>query len=165
MSATTPHGSSGAGWQRGERMRSLMRTAERVERGVGLFLVADFPVIDVIGFALAVVAQDDRVFFRLEGIDDGIERFVLDFDQLGAVVGDLARRRDDAGDFLILVERLAERQHHLLVVTVEGRQPLELGGIEISPVITALTPGNAIALLLSMLLMRACGYGLCTSAR
>ena len=38
---------------------------------------------------------------------------------------------DDAGDFLILVERLADREHHLLVVTVEGREPAELRGVEV----------------------------------
>jgi hypothetical protein len=42
-------------------------------------------------------------------------------DWKGLVTG--SRRGDDARDLLVLVEHLADGEHHLLVVAVEGRYP------------------------------------------
>ena len=45
----------------GSRARSLMLDLRRRQRRIGLRAVADFPVIDVVGLVLAIVAQDRLV--------------------------------------------------------------------------------------------------------
>ena len=109
-------------------------------------------MIDVVGLVLAVVAQDRFIFHRVERVDDRLERFVLDLDQLGGVGAASRVFRNDAGDFLVLEQRLADGEHHLLVVPVERRDPAKPGRSRSLPVITALTPGTASAAVMSMLL-------------
>jgi len=60
----------------------------------------------------------------------------------------------------MLEERFADREHHLLVESMKGREPRQLGGDEIFAGDDGLDAGIANAAVLSMLLMRACGYGL-----
>src|SRR5262245_4831302 len=97
----------------------------RFERLRGPVLVADFPVEDVVRLALAIRPQQDFVGLRLERIGDDWQWLVLDLHGLGAVDRSGARLGKDSGHFLILEERLANRQDHLLVEAVERRQPAE----------------------------------------
>ena len=101
------------------------------QRAVGLVAIAHFPVVDVVGFVLTIVAQNHFVRLGVERIGYNRQFFVLDFDELGCVVRGLACLGDDAGDFLELVQHLADGQHHLLVVAVEGRNPGQVGSFEI----------------------------------
>ena len=75
-------------------MRSLTWTVGCRHRGIGRSAVADLPMIDVIGLVLAVVAQDlSCLQFGDERIDDRLERFILDLDQLGRIVRRLRASR------------------------------------------------------------------------
>ena len=69
--------------------------------------------------------------FDGERIGDDRQRRVVDLHRFGAVDGRRARLGEHGGDFLILEEHLADREHHLLVEPVEGRQPPEPGGLEV----------------------------------
>ncbi len=126
-----PAGLEGRGMTARREDALLDANRRRIERTLGLSLVADLPMIDVVGLILAVVAQNDLIFLGSIRIDDRIERLVLDLDQFHGIGGNLAGLGNDAGNFLVLVERLAEREHHLFIVAVEGGQPFELGGVEI----------------------------------
>ena len=80
---------------------------------------------------LAIGPQQHLVGLRRERIGDHRQRLVVDLHRLGAVGGRRARLREHGGDFLVLEEHLADREHHLLVEAVERRQPAEAGGLEI----------------------------------
>ena len=80
---------------------------------------------------LAVRPQQHLVGLRRERIGDDRQRRVVDLHRFGAVDGRGARLGEHGGDFLILEEHLADREHHLLVEPVEGRQPPEPGGLEV----------------------------------
>ena len=80
---------------------------------------------------LAVGPQQHLVGLRRERIGDDRQRRVVHLHRFGAVDGGRARLREHGGDFLVLEEHLADREHHLLVEAVEGRQPAEAGGLEI----------------------------------
>ena len=94
-------------------------------------LVADFPMEDVVGLLFAVRTEQHLVGLRGERIGHDRQRRVVDLHRLGAVDGRRARLGEHGGDFLILEEHLADRQDHLLVEPVEGRQPPETGGLEV----------------------------------
>ena len=100
-------------------------------RASGAFLVADFPMKDVVRLALAVRPEQHLVGLRGERIGDDGQRRIVDLHRLGAVDGRRARLGEHGGDFLILEEHLANREHHLLVEPVKGRQPAEPGGLEV----------------------------------
>ena len=106
----------------------LLARAERARRPV---LVADLPVVDLVGLLLAVVAKDHLVLLRGEGIGHHRQRVVVDLDGLGAIHGRATRLRENGCDFLILEEHLADREHHLLVEAMERREPAEPRGLEI----------------------------------
>ena len=103
----------------------------RLQRARRPVLVAHFPVEDVVRLALAVRAQQHLVGLRRERIGDDRQRRVVDLHRLGAVDRRRARLGEHGGDFLILEEHFADREHHLLVEAVEGRQPAEAGGLEV----------------------------------
>ena len=107
---------------------ALRARRERAGRAV---LVADFPVKDVVGLLLAVGTQQHLVGLRGERIGDDRQRRVVDLHRFGAVDGRRARLGEHGGHFLVLEQHLADRQHHLLVEAVEGRQPAEAGGLEV----------------------------------
>ncbi len=96
-----------------------------------LVLVADLPVVDVIGLRLTIGAEQHLVLLRNEGIGDDRQRLVLHLHRLGAVSGGSARLRKHRRHFLVLEQHLADCQDHLLVVAVERRQPAEPGRLEI----------------------------------
>ena len=50
-------------------------------------------------------------------VDDGLERLVLDLDQIGSVARELARRRGDRDDRLADVAHLADGEREVLDVT------------------------------------------------
>ena len=112
-------------------MRCLIRFALDAERARRAFLVADLPVEDVVRLRLAVRPQQHLVGLRGERIGDDRQRRVVDLHRLGAVDGRRARLGEHGGNFLVLEEHLADREHHLLVEPVERRQPPEPGGLEI----------------------------------
>ena len=112
-------------------MRCLIRFGARLHRAGRAVLVADFPVEDVVRLALAVRPQQHLVGLRGERIGDDGQRRVVDLHRFGAVDGRRARLGEHGGDFLILEEHLADREHHLLVEPVKGRQPPEPGGLEV----------------------------------
>ena len=103
----------------------------RRQRARGAVLVADLPVEDVVRLRLAIRPQQHLVGLRRERIGDDRQRRVVDLHRFGAVGGRRARLGEHGGDFLVLEEHLADREHHLLVEPVEGRQPAEAGGLEI----------------------------------
>ena len=110
-------------------------------------------------FDLAVRPQDHLVRLRDERIRDDRQRVVVHLHRLGAVGRGAARLGEHRRHFLVLEQHLADRQDHLLVETVECRQPAEAGGFESLPVITAFTPGTFSASEMSMFMISACGYG------
>jgi hypothetical protein len=100
-------------------------------RASSAFLVADFPMKDVVRLALAVWPEQRLVGLRSERIGNDGQRRIVDLHRLGAVHGRRARLGEYGGDFLILEKHFANRQHHLLVEPVKGRQPAEPGGLEV----------------------------------
>ena len=68
-----------------------------------------------------VLVEDRRIrILRAPGVDQRVERLVLDLDQLGRVARELAGRSDDRGDRLADEARLADRERVVLDL-VPGR--------------------------------------------
>ena len=88
------------------------------ERGLGGRRVAGLPVeAVVVGLALEVGADHRRVGVeRLAGVDDGVERVVVDVDELQRVAGRVAVLGDDERHLLTLEAHLVGGQHGLHVV-------------------------------------------------
>ena len=103
----------------------------RLECGIGGALIANVPVVNVVRFALAVVPQDHVILHGFVRIDHNLERFVIDLDEFGHVVGGLSGLGVTGGDLLVLVQNLAVRQDHLLVEAVEGWQPTDVVRIQL----------------------------------
>ena len=104
-------------------------------------LIADLPVEDMVmmlalavgAFCLAaeIFAQFRRVGLHgLERINENRKLFILDFNELARVGGDVAVFCDNESDFLILEQDLAVRQNHLHVAR-ERRHPVELDGLQV----------------------------------
>ena len=107
------------------------------ERGRGRGGVARLPVEDVVGRgavgALAVVADHRGVGVeRAARVDDGLERFVLDVDQLERVAGRVVVVGDDERDLLALEAHLVGREHRLPVGR-HRRHPRHPPRLEVAP--------------------------------
>ena len=93
--------------------------------------VADLPVVDVVGLALAVGPQEHLVLLGGERIGDDRQRLVLHLHGLGPVFGRAPRLGEHGGHLLVLEQHFADGEHHLLVVAVERRQPPEARGLQV----------------------------------
>ena len=103
------------------------------EGAVGRVLVAGLPgrAGEVVGLALLVVADQRRVVVeRLARVDDGVERLVVDVDQLQRVARDVLVGRDHARDLLALEADLVAREHGLRVVG-DRRHPGQAERLEV----------------------------------
>ena len=111
------------------------------ESGVGQLAVADGPGEDVVGvlagpvrpfgFVLDVLAQDRGVGVHgLERIDHDRQRLVFDLNKVGRVGGNIAIRRDNEGDLLVLEQHFPVSEHHLHVAR-ESRHPGEIDAFQI----------------------------------
>ena len=118
---------------------SLRTAFERTRRPVP---VPDLPMEDVVGLFLAIRPQDHFILLRRRRIGHDREGRVVDLHGLGAVHGGTPRFAKDRGDFLVLEEDLADRQHHLFVEPVECREPSEACGLEVLAGDHGLDPGN-----------------------
>jgi len=95
------------------------------ERGVEIA-----PLVDAFPHEVRarVVVQHRHVSaLRLAGVDDGVERLVLDLDELRRVTRELAGLRDDRDDRLTDVAHLAERERVVLQMRAGRRRELEEG--------------------------------------
>ena len=80
---------------------------------------------------LVVGANQRRIGLeRFEGVDDDLERLVVDLDLEHRVGGGVAVGGDDRGDFLSVVDDFFDRQYHLLIAH-QRRHPGQPGGIEV----------------------------------
>ena len=95
------------------------------ERGVGGSTVANFPVPDVIGFLLAVEANDRRAgLHRLERVHNRVERLVVHLYCCDTIGSGVARGRNDGCDLLGIVQHGVHGQDHLAVAH-QRRHPFQ----------------------------------------
>ena len=64
------------------------------------------------------------ICFRLEGVNQNRQFFIVDNNRLNAIIGSIAVISDNKGNFLSLEQNLAISQNHLLV-TSQGRHPMQ----------------------------------------
>ena len=118
----------------------LDRHFRLVEGGIGQVLVADGPFEHMVvvfaravragGLAGEVLADHRRIgVHRLERIDHHRQRLVFHHHLVDAVIGGVAVGGDHEGDFLVLEQHLAVRQHHLHVAG-QRRHPGEVDGFQ-----------------------------------
>jgi hypothetical protein len=77
------------------------------------------------GVRAGVVVEDGRVLHGFAGVDEDVERLVLDLDELGRVARELARSRADGGDGLAHEAHLADRERVVLDLVPRRRRHLE----------------------------------------
>ena len=104
----------------------LLDADDVVGLGEGRVDVAPLPEAGVGHVRLDVVVEQRRpVVERLPGVDDDLERLVLDSHELGGIASALPRVGDDGGDRLADVPCAADRQRVVLHVPAGGRCDLE----------------------------------------
>ena len=131
------------------------------ERGID---VAPLPDARVGQVPAAVLVQHRRaVLERDPGVDDDLERLVVDLDELGRVARELARLGDDRGDGLADVAHLPDRERVVLDLTAGVGGDLEERIREDRDLVAGQRPVDALQLVRGARrrpdLICACAYG------